>query len=143
MAGFLFNIGAEQLVAGTTVWGTSTFRARLVTTAAGAPDKDADVMTGIGSAQATATVAITDDQAPTKSDARDRLEFTTTGNVTFTAAAAGIGACDRMVFYRFATNDADSIPIACVEITEVTPNGGDVTVTQPSGATPCWFYSQQ
>jgi hypothetical protein len=140
MAGFLFNIGSEQLVAGTTVWGTSAIRARFVTTAAGAPDKDADVMTSIGSAQATATVAITDDQAPTKSDVRDRIEFTTTGNVTFPAAALAIGACDRMVFYRFVTNDADSIPICVVEITEVTPNGGDIVVTQPSNG---WFYLQQ
>lgn len=140
MAGFLFNEGAYQIVAGTTVWGTSTIRARLVTTAAGAPDVDADVMTGIGSAEASATVAISDDQAATKSDARDRIEFTTTGNVTFTAAALAIGACSRMVFYRFATNDADSIPIACVEITEVTPNGGDVTVTQPANG---WFYLDQ
>jgi hypothetical protein len=137
MAGFVFNIGAEQIVLGTTVWGTSTIRARLVTTAAGAPDVDADAMTGIGSAQATATVAITDDQAPTKSDARDRMEFTTTGNVVFPAAALAIGACDRMVFYRFSTDDAGSVPIACVEMTEVTPNGGDVTVTQPSNG---WFF---
>ena len=140
MAGFLFNIGAEQLIAGTTVWGTSAIRARLITVAAGAPDKDADVMTGIGSAQATATVAITDDQAQAKSDARDRIEFTTTGNVTFPAAALAIGACDRMVFYRFVTNDADSIPLVCVEITAVTPNGADVVVTQPANG---WFYTQQ
>ena len=144
MAGFLFNIGAEQLALGTTVWGTSTIRARLVLTSAGAPDKDADVMTGIGSAVATATTAITDDQPPTKSDANDRISYSTTGNVTFSAAALGIGACDRMVFYRFVTNDADSIPIACVEIAEVTPNGGDVTVTQPTtNAVLGWFYTQQ
>lgn len=141
MAGFVFNIGAEQLILGTTVWGTSTIRARLVTTAAGAPDKDADVMTGIGSSEATATVSITDDQAAAKSDVRDRVEFTTTGNVTFPSAALAIGACNRMVFYRFDTNDAASIPIACVEITEVTPNGGDITVTAP--ANNAWFYLQQ
>jgi len=140
MAGFVFNIGAEQIVLGTTVWGTSTIKARLVLTASGAPDVDADVMTGIGSSQATATVAITDDQTAVKSDARDRIEFTTTGNVTFPSAALAIGACNRMVFYRFVTNDADSIPIACVEITEVTPNGGDITVTQPSNG---WFYLDQ
>lgn len=139
MAGFLFNIGAEQLILGTTVWGTSAIRARLVLTSAGAPDKDADVMTGIGSADASATVAITDDQAAAKSDVRDRVEFTTTGNVTFPAVAA-IGAVNRMVFYRFDTNDGGSIPIACVEITEVTPNGGDVIVTQPANG---WFYLQQ
>jgi hypothetical protein len=140
MAGFLFNTGSEQLIAGTTVWGTSTFKARLVLVSAGAPDKDADVMTGIGSAELSATTAITDDQAPTKSDVRDRIEFPTTGNITFSAAALAIGACDRMVIYKFVTNDLDSIPIACVEITAVTPNGGDITVSQPTNG---WFYLQQ
>jgi hypothetical protein len=136
MAGFLFNEGAHQLAVGTTVWGTSVIRARLVTTVAGAPNKDADVMTGIGSAEAV--------QAAKKCDANDRISYPTTGNVTFTAAALAIGACDRMVFYRFATNDADSIPIACVEMTEVTPNGGDVTVTQPTtNGVAAWFYLQQ
>lgn len=138
MAGFLFNIGAEELLTNTTVWGTSDIRARLVLTSAGAPDKDADVMTGIGSTDATANVAITGDAAPTRSDARDRVEYTS-DNVTFSSVAA-IGACDRMVFYRFVTSDADSIPIACVEITEVTPNTGDITVTMPTNG---WFYTQE
>jgi hypothetical protein len=138
MAGFLFNIGAEQLQLGTTVWGTSDLRARLVLTASGAPDKDADVMTGIGSSDASATVAVTGDVAPAKSDVRDRVEYTA-DNVAFTAVAA-IGPCNRMVFFRFNTNDAGSVPTACVEITEVTPNGGDITVTMPTNG---WFYTQQ
>jgi hypothetical protein len=45
-----------------------------------------------------------------------------------------------MVFYRFDTNDAGSVPIACVEITEVTPNTGDITVTMPTNG---WYYTQQ
>lgn len=145
MAGFLFNIGAEQLVLRTSAWGgVCDVHARLVTTGAGAPDKDADVMTGIGSAEATADVAVTDDQLPTKNDTNDRVSYTTTGNITFTAAALAIGAVNRMVFYRHVTNDADSIPLTCVEITERTPNGGDVIVTQPTTDTVLgWFYLQE
>ena len=138
MAGFLFNIGAQQLLDGTTVWSSATIRARLVLTASGAPDKDADVMTGIGSTDASAKVAVTGAAGPTKSDARDRIEYTS-DNVAFVAVAA-IGACNRMVVYRFSTDDAASIPLACVEITEVTPNTGDITVTMPTNG---WFYTQQ
>jgi hypothetical protein len=140
MAGFLFNIGAQELQDGTTVWTGSqaAIRARLVLSASGAPDKDADVMTGIGSADATATVDVTGMTGPTKSDVRDRIEYVA-DNVVFPTVAA-IGAVNRMVFYRFVTNDADSIPIACVEMTEVTPNTGDITVTMPANG---WFYTQE
>jgi hypothetical protein len=142
MAGFVFNIGAEQFLRLSTDWGVgsppSDIRARLILTASGAPDKDADVMTGIGSVDATATAVVTGVVAPTKSDARDRVEYVA-DNVLFPTVAA-IGACNRMVFFRFVTNDADSVPLVCVEITEVTPNTGDITVTMPANG---WFYTQQ
>jgi hypothetical protein len=138
MAGFLFNIGSQQLQDGTTVWASSTIRARLVLSASGAPDKDADVMTGIGNTDAAASVSVSGRSAPTTSDVRDRTEYTSS-NVTFTSVPA-IGACNRMVFYRYNANDAGSVPLVCVEITEVTPNGGDVTVTMPTNG---WFYTQQ
>ena len=144
MAGFMFNVGAHQLALGTTIWGTSTIRARLVTVAAGAPDKDADVMTGIGSAQASATVSVADAVAPTKSDTNDRISYPTTGGLSFPAAALAIGACDRVVLYRFVTNDADSVPIVCIDIAAVTPNGGDVAVAEPTtDGVLGWFYTQE
>ena len=145
MAGFLFNIGAEQLVLRTTAWGgVCDLHARLVPTADTHVLKDSDVMTNIGSTEATADVAIGDDQLPTKNDTNDRVSYTTTGNITFSAAALAIGECDRMVFYRHVTNDADSIPIAVVDITVVTPNGGDIVVTQPTTDTVLgWFFLQQ
>lgn len=138
MAGFLFNIGAERLILGTTIWGTSTFQARLVLTSAGAPSVDADSMTGIGTAQAADDVAITGDVAAARDDATNRVNFVA-DNIAFTSVAA-YGACNRVVIYHYDTNDAGSFPIACIEITEVTPNTGDITVTMPTGG---WFYTLQ
>lgn len=140
MAGFLFNIGAQEFQDGTTVWTGSppVIRARLVLTASGAPDKDVDVMTGIGHVDASATTDVTGMIGPTKSDVRDRIEYVA-DNVVFPGVAA-IGAVNRMVFYRFVTNDADSIPLVCVEITEKTPNTGPITVTMPTNG---WFYTQE
>jgi len=142
MAGFVFNIGAERFLTLATDWAVgsppSDIRARLVLTASGAPDKDADVMTGIGDADVSATTMVTGFVAPTRSDVRDRVEYVC-DNVVFPAVAA-IGACNRMVFFHFLNNDADSIPLVCVEITEVTPNTGDITVTMPANG---WFYTQE
>ena len=143
MAGFLFNEGAYQLLSNGTNWGSDTIKARLVTTAAGVPDIDADVMTGIGSTEATATCTLGTKVGPTKSDANDHVTYSS-ANAVFTAAAGAIGACTRMVIFKFVTNDAASIPLACVDITSVTPNGGDVTVTCPTVETVAtWFYTQQ
>ena len=139
MAGFVFNIGAFELLEGTTVWDTSVIKARLVPTADGAIDIDADVMTGIGSTQATASAAIDTPVGPTKDDAADHVKYTS-NDQGFPAAALAIGACNRMVFYRFDTNDAGSVPIVYCDITPVTPNGGDITVTCPVLG---WFYTQQ
>ena len=139
MAGFVFNEGAYGLQKGTIHWDADTIKARLVTTAAGALDIDADVMTGIGSAEATATITMDTPVGPTKDDAVDHVKYTS-NDAVFTAAALAIGACNRMAIFKFVTNDADSIPIAYCDITEVTPNGGDVTVTCPALG---WFYTQQ
>jgi hypothetical protein len=136
--GFLFNQGAFQLQAGTTVWTTSTIRARLVLSSAGVADIDADVMTGIGSTDASAFIAVTSPVGPTLDDVNDHVKYSS-ADLAFVSVAA-IGACNRVVFYRFVTNDADSVPIACVDITEVTPNTGNVTVTCPALG---WWYTQQ
>lgn len=139
MAGYLFNLGAQELQDGSTVWASSTIRARLVPSAASAPDKDADVMTGIGSTDGTASVSVTGRSAPVRSDARDRVEYVSS-ELSFLGVPGSVGACNRVVFYRFNSSDAASVPICCVEITTVTPNGSDITVTMPTNG---WFYSQQ
>lgn len=139
MAGFVFNRGSLRLLNGDTVWSTSPIWARLVPTAAAALDLDADVMTGIGSAEASASAVVDTPVGPTLDDANDHIAFTSQDQV-FPSAAVAIGECDRIVFYHKVTNDADSIPIAYCDITPVTPNGGDLTVTMDALG---WFYAQQ
>ena len=139
MAGFVFNEGSYGLQKGTIHWDADTIRARLVPTAAGALDIDADVMTGIGSAEASATITMDTPVGPTKDDAADHVKYTSQDAV-FPSAALAIGACNRMVIFKFVTNDGDSIPIAYCDIAAVTPNGGDVTVTMDALG---WFYTQQ
>lgn len=145
MAGFLFNQGAYQLASGSINWGSDTIKARLITTAAGAPDIDADVMTSIGVDGTTypnCTCTLGSKTGPTLDDANDVIKYAS-ANAVFTAAELGPGACTRMAIFKFVTNDAASIPIAVVEITSVTPNGGDVTVTCPTSPFTAWFYLDQ
>jgi hypothetical protein len=139
MAGFLFNQGAYQLQSAGISWTGATIKGRLVPTAQGVADIDADVMTGIGSTEASASVTLGTCVGPTLDDVEDNVKYSS-ANAVFTAAALAIGACNRMVIYKFITNDAASIPIACLDITAVTPNGGDVTVTCPALG---WFFTQQ
>ena len=137
---FLFNIGACSLLSTGFSWEGATIKGRLVTVAAGAPAKDADVMTGIGSTEASATATVVDACGPVKDDTNDLVQFTS-DPVTFSAASTAIGACDRMVLFSFGTTDADSVPIASIDLSaSVTPTGADVTVTPGTFG---WFYSQQ
>ena len=139
MAGFLFNEGAYGLQKGTIHWDADTIKARLVPSAAGALDIDADVMTGIGSAEATATITLDTPVGPTKDDAADHVKYTS-ADADFPGAAAAIGACNRMVIFKFVSDDSDSIPIAAIDISAITPFGTGAAVTMPTLG---WFYTQQ
>jgi len=149
MAGFVFNEGSYGLQKGTIHYDSDTIMARLITSATSAAvDIDADFMTGIGSRadqEPTSITTMTTPVGPTKDDAADHVKYTS-DNLVFTGAALTIGACDAIVIYKFVEggtptqDDAASIPIAKVMITEVTPNGGDITVTLPALG---WFYTQQ
>jgi len=141
MAGFVFNRGGFELLGGSPgcIWTTAAIRFRLQPTAQGANDLDADVMTGLGSTEATATITPGSKAGPTLDDALDHVKFTS-ANAVFSGAALAIGACNRMLIFRFDTNDGASVPIAYCDITPVTPNGGDVTVTMDALG---WFYMQQ
>lgn len=145
MAGFLFNEGGYQL-AGSTNWVNDTIKARLITTAAGAPDVDADTMSGIGVDIGTypnCTCTLGTKVGPTKDDTYDVIKFSS-ADAVFTAAELGPGACSRMAIYKHvAGGDANCLPLACVEITSVTPNGGNITVTCPTSPFTAWFYLDQ
>ena len=140
MAGFLFNTGSYRLLAGTTVWTSSPIRFRLCPTAQGALNIDAANMSGLATlAHSSQQITPSSPVGPTQVDADDHVKFTS-GNAVFTAANAAIGACNRLIMFHFITDDASSFPIAYCDITAVTPNGGDVTVTMDALG---WFYMQQ
>lgn len=136
MAGYLFNRGALQLLDGTIDFdGADVIKARLSLTSE-TPNKDADVMTGLGLSATDLTLG--SKAGPTLDDTNDRVTFTC-GNPTFTAVTAG-AEVNKMVVFKFITNDAASIPIAVVEITPITPNGGDIIVTISGSGL---FYTQE
>lgn len=126
--GFLFNAGALGLLNGSIEWSNDTIKARLVE-ATDVLDEDATAMTGIGIAGN--DVTLSNLTGPTKDEAGDRITFGA-GNPTFVAQPAG-DPVDRIVIFKFDTDDAGSTPIACVDIDEVTPNGGDITVAFAGG----------
>lgn len=123
--GMIYNRGALQLLNGTTTWTSATVKARLSRTSESLTDKDVLVMTGLG--LSATDVALASKTGPTEDQATDRIKYTCAG-ITFTAVAAG-AEVDKMIIYRFVTNDADSVPVAVVGITPITPNGGDIIVT--------------
>lgn len=124
----MFNAGAHGLLAGTINWGSDTIRVRPVLSA-DTPDEDATAMTGIGVTGNDQTLG--SKTGPTKDDTGDRVTYGA-ANPTFGSQTAG-GAINKVVIFKFVTDDAGSIPIACMDIDEVTPNGGDIAITFAGG----------
>lgn len=121
--GYLLDVGAQGLVAGTIDWDSDTIRARLSRTSE-TVSRTATVMTGIG-LSATDT-AVSGRSGPTLNGTDHRNEYACS-NIAFASVAAG-AEIDKLVLFKFVTNDADSIPIAVVSITAQTP-GSTVTIT--------------
>lgn len=137
MAGFVFNEGAESLQDNSIVWASATIRVRPLTAAAeAAVSKDATVMTGLGTTGYDVTVT---GKTRTKDTTLDRIVYDF-DNFAFPAVAGAVGAIDHFLVFRFVTNDADSVPIAKIAMTSVTPNGGDINVTVDTAGA---FYTQQ
>jgi hypothetical protein len=135
--GMIFNRGALGLQDGSIVWSSATIKARLSRTSENAISKDATVMTGLGIAATDITLGTK--TGPTEDQATDRIKYSS-ANPSFAAVASG-AEVDKLIIFKFVTNDAASIPIAVVSLTTpITPNGGDINVTwDAQGA----FYTQQ
>jgi len=134
--GFILNRGALGLLNGTVNWGSDTIKARLSRTSENAIDKDAVVMTGLGLSATDLTLGTK--TGPTEVQATDRVKYGC-ADPTFASVAAG-AEVDKMIVFKFVTNDADSIPIVVANITPITPNGGDITVTIDTAGL---FYLQE
>ncbi len=122
MASFVTNRGSLDLQSNVIVYASDTIKARLVPSSV-TPDKDNTVMTGltaIGTDQTLGTKTRTEDTT------NDRIVYSA-ANPTWTAVAAGstIGWC---IVYKFVTNDADSVPMFVIDLTDTATNGSDITV---------------
>ena len=131
---FIYNKGANGLLDGTIVFSSATIKARLFLTSA-TGDKDSTFMTALGVTGN--DVVLTSKTGPTIDNATDRNIYSC-ANITFPTQVAG-GEVDSIIIFKFVSVDGDSIPIALVPITAVTPNGGDIVVTIPAGGL---FYLQ-
>lgn len=136
MASFVHNSGAAGLSSGGGItYASDTIKARLVASSV-TPNKDDAVMTGytaIGTDQTLGTKSKSTDTA------NDRIVFTAAA-LTWTAVAGG-STVGYVTIYKFVTNDADSIPIATIDVADTATNGGNLTLT--ADGTNGFFYTQQ
>ncbi len=61
--------------------------------------------------------------------ANDRAEFDATDVTWSSLGGASNDTIGALIVFKFVTNDTDSIPIAYIELTDTTTNGGDITVS--------------
>ena len=60
-------------------------------------------------------------------DTTNHRESYAAANPTWSAVAAG-STVGYVVLYKFVTSDADSIPIAVIDVTDLPTNGSDITL---------------
>lgn len=135
MASFVTDAGALGLVAGTISWGSDTIKARLVMSSV-TPLPTSAVMTGltaIGTDQTLGTKT-----GPTTDGTNHRTGYDAADSV-WTSVSLG-STVGWVVVYKFVTNDADSIPIAVIDVTDTPTNGANITITYDATGV---FYLQQ
>lgn len=135
MASFTTNEGALKIANRSIDFVGDTIKARLVASSF-TPNKDDDVMTGYTAIGTDQTIA---NEAIAKDDTNDIVTFTA-DVLTWTAVAGG-STIGWVAFFKFVTNDADSIPIAVVDVADTATNGSNITFT--AHATNKFFYLQQ
>jgi len=122
MASFVTNRGSLDLQSNVVVWASDTIKCRLVASSF-TPDKDNTVMTGytaIGTDQTLGSKTRTEDTT------NDRIVYDA-ADPTYTAVTIG-STIGWVVVYKFVTNDADSVPVFVLDVTDTPTNGGDISV---------------
>lgn len=105
------------------VFGSDTIKARLVASSV-TPTKDDTSMTGytaIGSDQTLGSKTITNDTT------NDRTVYDA-ADPTWSAVASG-STVGWIVVYKFVSNDAGSMPLFVVDVTDTPTNGSDIVWT--------------
>lgn len=122
MANFVTNRGSLDLQSNVVVWASDTIKARLVPSSV-TPDKDNTVMTGLTAIGTDQTLG---SKTRTEDTANDRIVYDA-ADPTWTAVASG-STIGWVIVFKFGTNDADSIPIFVIDVTDTPTNGGDISV---------------
>lgn len=137
MASFVTNEGADKLLGTATAinWSSDTIKARLVASSY-TPNKDDTVMTGVTAIGTDQTLS---NKTKTKDTTNDRIVYTNTVAITWTAVAAG-STIGTIAIYKFVTNDADSIPICYIDVTDTPTNGSNIVLTPHADGL---FYLQE
>ena len=135
MASLVYTRAKKNIADGTIDLDTHDIRVALLKVAASTScDTEADAatisaFTTLGELVATNYVRkALADEAVNEDTANDRAEFDAT-DVTWTAlGGAANDTIGAALIFKFVTNDADSIPIAYIDLTDTPTNGGDVTI---------------
>ncbi len=147
MANFVYTGAAQDLLNGEMDWigATDTIRARMVMTNTTADtEKTVVLMNGFTTLDDFDGTGFTDKTLSTTTVSQDDANFRVeihpaSATTTWSSLSAGTRSVQGFVFFKFVTNDADSIPIAYVDAASTfAPNGGDVVVTW--NATTGLFY---
>jgi hypothetical protein len=134
MSNFNTNRGALDLLSNVIVWATDSIKIRLVPSSV-TPDKDNTVMTGL---TAIGTDQVLGSKTRTEDTANDRIVYDA-ADPTWTAVSPG-NTIGWAIVYKFGTNDADSVPICVIDLSDIPTNGSDVTVQFDTTGI---FYLQQ
>lgn len=122
MSSFVTNRGSLDVQNGTIAFLADTIKARLVPSSV-TPDKDNTVMTGLTAIGTDQTLG---SKTRTEDTTNDRIVYDA-ADPTWTAVASG-STIGWVVVYKFVTNDADSVPLFVIDLTDTPTNGGDITV---------------
>lgn len=122
MANFVTNRGSLDLQSNVIVWASDTIKARLVPSSV-TPDKDNTVMTGLTAIGTDQTLG---SKTRTEDTTNDRIVYDA-ADPTWTAVASG-STIGWVIVYQFITNDAASVPLFVIDLTDTPTNGGDITV---------------
>lgn len=135
MASGWTNKGRHGVLGGTINLLTDTIKVMLVTTA-GLPTADTNFVSQISANELTGSGYVAGfagagrktlaSKTVTEDDANDRAYFDA-ADLTWTVINAGTAA--YAVLIKEVTNDADSIVIGWIDITDVVTNGGDLTLS--------------
>lgn len=124
MANGMYNIGKQGLIDGTIDMDTNTIKARLVRDTYTFSNTDTSL---------TPIIKITGTTDQTLGSRTVTDGVFDAADPTFSAVAGG-ETITAWVVFKFVTNDADSIPIGFLDLTDTATNGSDIIINIDSGA---------